>query len=665
MQAQCPSCGSIVHFKSERSAYVVCSACQTLIARKDVNLEAVGKVAALQSDGSLLRLGTQGVFEGKSFELIGRIQVALGPVKEPDVVWNEWYASFSDGRNGWVGEARGEYFVSFAEPAPQAPSQDVIHLGQLIPLGKETAVVTSLTQGTALSFEGELPFVMDTAYQATFADLSTPSGEAATIDYSENPPLMFRGRWCGFDDLKLRGLRVEDEEGEGPRLAGANLKALKCGSCGAPHELHAGGISQTLVCAYCDAAMDLSQDATFDKVIKFEQAQAKVPSKIPLGTKGTFAGSKTEYTCIGFMTRSCRVEGVTYRWSEYLLYEPTHGYRWLTESNGHWTILQPLHQVPMNASNKPVGYPPNSSIRLGKTDYKHFQKTVARVEYVAGEFYWRVRVGEQSEVNDYVAPPFLLSADTAPGEFNWSVGNYLTGAEVWSAFKLSGSPPAPVGVANNQPNPHSAKNQRRWLIYLGSCAALMAFLMFKSITTPAPFFDKNWGYKDYEPDRVQLEDIEVPPGEHNLQFEVSSSGLNQRWAFVQLTLINDQTGELNDTGASLYQASGVEDGESWSESHNEDYKNLSHIKGGKYILRIEPQSNLNTSDNPEGNGNFTTFPREIFRYTVRVSRDHAQWGYFWMLAILGFFPPLWTAWRSSNFETTRWAESDHAPGDSE
>ena len=101
MQSQCPSCGNNLTYKSELSAYVVCPACQTLVARKNMQFEAVGKVAALQADGSLIKLGTQGTFEGKSFEVVGRIQMILGQPERPEAVWNEWFAVFSNGAGGW------------------------------------------------------------------------------------------------------------------------------------------------------------------------------------------------------------------------------------------------------------------------------------------------------------------------------------------------------------------------------------------------------------------------------------------------------------------------------------------------------------------------------------------------------------------------------------
>ena len=41
-----------------------------------------------------------------------------------------------------------------------------------------------------------------------FADLRTSTGEFATIDYSEDPPLLFMGRPVEFDDLHFKNVRL-------------------------------------------------------------------------------------------------------------------------------------------------------------------------------------------------------------------------------------------------------------------------------------------------------------------------------------------------------------------------------------------------------------------------------------------------------------------------
>lgn len=663
MQSQCPSCGNALVYKSELSAYVVCPACQTLVARKDMKAQAVGKVAALQPDGSLLKLGTQGTFEGKSFEVVGRIQMILGKAEQPEAVWNEWFAVFSNGAGGWLGEHLGEYFVSFVQPAKEAPGPREVHLGQILGLGKQRGVVTSVSRGTALTFEGELPFVMDTTYEATFADISTTSGEAGTLDYSDDSPLLFQGRWCRFEELKFQGLRTGDEEEVGgPKIATANLKSLKCPTCGAPHEVRAGGLSQTLVCQYCDTGMDLNADTTFKEVLNFQQAMGKVPAKVPLGSKGKLPGQSTTFTCIGFLAKATVVDGVRYKWGEYLLYEPTQGYQWLTESNGHWSLLQPLHKVPLNQQGMPIGYPPNTEVTLENKKFKHFQSTHASVDYVAGEFYWRVRAGEGSQVVDYVCPPEVLSADSTQDEINWSRGQYVPAAQVWKAFGLEGNPPESRGVSNNQPNPYYAASSRRWTVYMVMVVVSFLFLIFRESMAPAAIFSKSYDYLDYQTDRSVLANVTVPPGRHNLYITVRADGLEQRWGYFLISLIDEKDQQARDTAVTTYQERGSDSDGPWAESVLEGGASLSGVTGGDYLLRIEPQSNVQGRDQPEGAGNPNPTPRRLFSYNVRIKPDLAQWGSFWMLVFIGLLPPLYSLGRASNFETRRWSESDHAPG---
>ena len=103
-----------------------------------------------------------------------------------------------------------------------------------------------------------------------------------------------------------------------------------------------------------------------------------------LGSVAEFEGQ--QLTVIGFMTRSDEFEGTRYFWQEYLLYNPAVGFRWLVESDGHWSYV----------TNVPPGEvtEAGSTARHGGRGFKMYQDAVARVEYVEGEFYWKVEAGE-------------------------------------------------------------------------------------------------------------------------------------------------------------------------------------------------------------------------------------------------------------------------------
>src|SRR5215207_8791431 len=113
----------------------------------------------------------------------------------------------------------------------------------------------------------------------------------------------------------------------------------------------------------------------------FEDARTQRLGPVhPAGRQGRVRGAGVHL--IGYMVRSVEFEGVRYFWQEYLLYEPAVGFRWLVESDGHWSYVTPVPPGEVSESGPRATH--------GGRSFKMFQDAVARVEYVEGEFYWRV-----------------------------------------------------------------------------------------------------------------------------------------------------------------------------------------------------------------------------------------------------------------------------------
>ena len=168
----------------------------------------------------------------------------------------------------------------------------------------------------------------------------------------------------------------------GPTPAGAvqKLKGLNCPGCGAALTLRALEHTLTVVCGQCMAILD-AKDPHVQILQKFE-AKQRVRPKIPLGSRGKLRGAA--YQVIGFQVRTIVVEGVSYSWSEYLLFNPFKGFRYITEYNGHWNDVRTARAIPEPVSGtKP-------SVELFGDRYVHFQTATARTTYVMGEFPWRV-----------------------------------------------------------------------------------------------------------------------------------------------------------------------------------------------------------------------------------------------------------------------------------
>ncbi len=205
-EVHCPSCGAPVVFQSAASVMAVCEYCSSTLVRHDLDLENIGKMAQLQADGSPLQLRAEGRYRGESFTVVGRIQLRFAKG-----LWNEWHLLFDDQRSGWLGEAGGIYAVSFLTRLPEEiPKFEELQAGESVVLNKAPYEVTDVEKTFCIGGEGELPFQIGPGYEAPAADLAGPGNRFATLDYSEEPPLVFMGEYVEFDDLHLSGLKEID-----------------------------------------------------------------------------------------------------------------------------------------------------------------------------------------------------------------------------------------------------------------------------------------------------------------------------------------------------------------------------------------------------------------------------------------------------------------------
>jgi hypothetical protein len=616
-----------VRFRFAGAVQTVCGYCRSILVRTDIDLRKVGETAEL-ADHSPVQLGTKGLYRDRRFTVVGRIayEYAQGG-------WSEWHLAFADGRSGWLSDAQAEYAVTFPVKSEAIPLQKEIYRGKRLTLDTRSLEVTTLTQARYAGVEGDLPFEYWDKSEILFADLRSSTRHFATIDYSEEPPLVFAGEFVDFADLKLKNLREMDatELAAGPR-------ALNCPSCGAAVEIRGHGRTMTAVCVQCLSVLDLTSPAL--AVLQQFQAKQRVIPLIPLGRKGKLHGD--EYEVIGFQTRFIEVEGTQYEWREYVLFHAEKGFRYLTEFDGHWNDVKPLQGVPKGTSK---GRRPGR--HWDGMKFLHFQRAVAQTSYVMGEFPWVVTVGERNEVNDFVSPPFLLSSEATENETTWSLGEYVPGARIWEAFQLPGSPPSPRGIYVNQPSPYKGRVTGVWALAFW----MAGMLLVSGIVTVALMSGKEVFRRSYSfaPGRVQEEASFVTPvfeldgRPSNVEVRIETD-LANAWAYFGLALINETTGQAYDWGREVSYYSGPD----WTEGNRRDISVVSPVPAGRYYLRVEPESQPDPGRAPQ-----------MVHYTIQVRRDvPAYWPYAIALVLL-LVPPAVRSIQAGRFESQRWQESDY------
>jgi hypothetical protein len=203
VSANCPNCGAPIKFLWSSAVQTTCEYCHSILVRTDVDLKKVGVVADLPPDSSPIQIGTEGIYQSKNFVVVGRIiyQYQQGG-------WNEWHIVYNDGSSGWLSDAQLEYDLSWlTQPPAPLPAAGELYPGRPFQFNKQHFEVTSITTARYKGVQGELPFEYWNKQDEVFADLRTSGGDFATIDYSENPPLLFLGRSAEFDELHFKNLR--------------------------------------------------------------------------------------------------------------------------------------------------------------------------------------------------------------------------------------------------------------------------------------------------------------------------------------------------------------------------------------------------------------------------------------------------------------------------
>ena len=427
-------------------------------------LRRIGVSAELFDDHSPLQLGVRGRHQGVSFTLVGRLQYAYA-----DGTWNEWHLLFEQAsaegppKSAWLSEDNGAYVLAFdVQPTPpDLPPADELHPGERRLVAGAAWSVASVTRAKLLAAEGELPRPPQLQGEFTVADLRSTGGEVGTLDYADpTRPTWSVGRSVALSELALSGLREASEKTLGGR-------AVPCPSCGASLSPTLAS-TQSMSCPQCRAMVDLSTTAGAVGVDLTYYAQNNsgpggLQPQIPLGSTGRIAlGAEgpLDWTVVGYQERCDLPEPndddeQTF-WREYLLYHRTAGFAFLVDTQEGWSWVRPMTGAPLVTGR---------SAKVQDTSFTQRWRYGAKVTWVQGEFYWRVKRDERADVTDYDGPRGAklsreeTSAAAGPpqggrtpsgggrgeaetrgpegGEVVWSLGHSIDAAEVARAFRIS------------------------------------------------------------------------------------------------------------------------------------------------------------------------------------------------------------------------------------
>ena len=411
-----------------------------------------------------------------------------------------------------------------------------------------------------------------------------------------------------------------------------SVKIFNCPQCGGQIQLRAAGASMTAVCAHCGTVVDVTDGNL--QIVQKAQAQTR-PTLLEIGMRGKFTNITWEV--IGYTLKSDQT-GV-YFWDEYLLFNPYYGFRFLVQMDGHWSVVKMVK----NEINK-AGF--NCEIWLGTHRFRPFLQDQPIVQYVKGEFYWRVKKGDRSKTEDYVCPPYMLSFEYNDGDEVISRCDYVEPKEIAAAFQITQRMPSRTGVAPNQPNPYHLG----WL--LTTTAVAVAAALFIHVSTVAAYStaDVLKIAESHAPGDQTLSFTSTPfdiPAQTDIRV-TSYAPVDNQWAEYGFSLENEQTGDAFDMRQAIEYYHGYDSDGSWSEGGQWATDYFSGVPAGTYRVVYDVDSGL-----------FAQGQR--MDMNVTMTRGVAPLSNLVATLVLLLIWPAFEMMRKSSFETKRWSTSDFAP----
>lgn len=315
---------------------------------------------------------------------------------------------------------------------------------------------------------------------------------------------------------------------------------------------------------------------------------------LSLGTEGYLDGRWLRV--VGYVYRKDK-QG-SYYWGEYTLLDRAGNYTMLAEYQGHWTYID---KAPDETYQEYRATVQAYYVDTTERQYRLFNQYQSQTLFVVGEFDWNVLDDDALNVSEYIHPPYVLSHEYTKNQSDWYLGVYKTPEEIATAFGVSMSEmPNRYDVGSNQPSPVDTQWRPLQLFSVITLLVLVGGQLFLGMIKPDKLLF-NQSYTTLSDTGKQARPYSFKPlvtasfdvnGPTMLEITLKSR-LNNQWAELPTTLVNEQTGKTYSFTKTIEYYNGVDNGKSWTEGSREEKVNLSRIPSGRYHLNFYPRSGNN------------------------------------------------------------------------
>lgn len=370
---------------------------------------------------------------------------------------------------------------------------------------------------------------------------------------------------------------------------------------------------------------------------------------LPLGSKGRIEGS--EYEVVGIVRRSATKEQTS--WTEYFLFNTKSGYRWLTETQGHWNYFVPLHTRPEITQS---AYRKGSFASAYGRDYKLHSRDMVKIQMTVGKMNRDLHPLDIMKIEDFLSPPdcpieVLRRETDEHGDF-WSLGKPLPAQIIKDSFHILQPMPPSVGSGVYPIRAYKASIPIRKLMFAAVVLLFAAQTAYYLSKAQKPIHFQAHQFSTNDTEKVKKSDsFSVEHDQHNLQSILKVKD-PESWLHINVVLINDSTG-----GQIRWQQTIEHNGlkPSLSASDETSVRTattlLQKVAAGPYHLEIESLAGIDST----GTGPPLNFQ---LPFTLQLISDVPEWGDFGWALLLICGLAMMTAIARQRYRHRKWLKND-------
>ncbi len=618
MILQCPVCATMVPFEHTLSTLKECS-CGAVLKRKDAVLTAQNSLNGVTVRGYHIKPGTTGVFDKKTFQVLGKMGVWF-----QESFFSYWNIVFNDGAIGYLAEGYGLYSILLPENNSGIKSTDLL----TNKVGQVASGTPYQLQKKSSSYywevEGELVIQQYSAFFDVY-DYASEAGDLITLfEWSDHTIDTYSNTPVPFNALQLKNIQEKNPYGI----------RLKCPQCSKEVAIRTYPLAQSGVCNSC---------GTFYAIEKKQLVKEGVNKNnlfeplLPIGAKGIL--KEISFEVVGYIQKKDPYNSI---WREYVLFNPTYGYAFLSEYDGHWIFVRETLASPVVLNDN------TKAFKINGENFQLFNSYSYTVQQARGEFPYNAFDNNNTQAKEYISPPEIWIREKNNKEgITWFFGEHIKGSEIKKAFGISNAMPYRRGIGAVQPTGYMSPLKLLGASVLGILLLLLAHQLFVNTQQNKLITQGNYSFADSS-DKIKLvtEKFTLKKWRSNVAFEIYAPVSNS-WFELNATLVNVATGKEYSTEQGVEYYFGYSDGEHWTEGKQKETTFITNVPEGTYFLEMEATRENNSFS-------------KLHEFSVKAIYDAESYRNFWFAVLLLLIWPVVNFITNIYTDKSRWENSPYS-----